>query len=248
MATNLELNPKDSSPVEQPVAGDGKKRFWGLLCLRPCLVPTLRGWIIFAVTFGLLLTITIRTLHPFLAMNQPLPDGLLVVEGWMPDYGMEIVIEEFKRNHQPTIYVTGGPLEFGVHLSAYRTYAQLGAATLLKLGLSSNSVQAVPAPQVRQDRTYAAALTLKNWFLEHGITPTKINLMSSGPHARRSRLLFQEAMGKGVVVGVTAIPSSEYDQQHWWRYSAGVRSVIAEGLAYLYARFLFVPPKEHGGG
>ena len=164
----------------------------------------------------------------------------------MPDYAMELVIEEFKRNRQPTIYVTGGPLEYGMHLSAYRTYAQLGAATLIKLGLNSNVVQAVPAPKVRQDRTYASALTLKNWLLAHGITPTRIHLMSDGPHARRSRLLFQKAMGKNVVVGVTAIPSREYDQDHWWRYSAGVRSVIGEGLAYLYARFLFIPPKEQG--
>jgi hypothetical protein len=33
----------------------------------------------------------------------------------------------------------------------------------------------------------------------------------------------------------------EFDPDHWWKTSAGVRGVIGEGLAYLYARLLFHP-------
>lgn len=162
----------------------------------------------------------------------------------MPDYGLEAAVEEFKRDHYQKIYVTGGPLEHGSFLSRHRSYAQLGAATLMRLGLDSNVVQAVPAPLVQEDRTYASAVSLKKWLIEHGIQPTRIHLMSDGPHCRRSRLLFQEAMGKDVFIGVTSIPNREYDPQHWWRYSAGVRNVIDEAVAYLYARLVFSPPKE----
>ena len=204
----------------------------------------MRGCLVFGVIFATLLFVTIHALHPFLAVNDPIQDGMLVVEGWTPDYGMEYVVEMFKRDHYQKVYVTGGPVEYGIHLSAYKTYAQIGAATLMKLGLDSNVVQAVPAPLVRQDRTYTSAVALRKWLLEHGITPSRIQLISDGPHARRSRLLFQKAMRSDVVIGVTSIPLREYDQKHWWRYSAGVRGVIGEGLAYLYARFLFFPPKE----
>ena len=221
----------------------GEKRLWGLVRRRPCLVPTVRGWVAFVLSLAVVMTVIVRFLHPFLAMNDPISDGVLVVEGWTPDYGLEMAVDEFRRDHYQRIYVTGGPLEYGFHLSSYQTYAQLGAATLVKLGLDSDVVQAVPAPSVRQDRTYASAVSLKKWLLEHGIQPTRIHLMSDGPHTRRSRLLFQKAMGQGVVIGVTSITSKEYDQRHWWRYSAGVRSVIGEGVAYLYARFLFFPPK-----
>jgi DUF218 domain-containing protein len=231
--------PSPCLPAEQ----SNEKRLCGLLRRRSCLVPTLRGWVAFGLGFAVFLTITFRSLHPFLAVNDPIPDGLLVVEGWTADYGLEVAVDEFKRDHYQKIYVTGGPLESGTHLSAYQTYAQLGAATLVKLGLDSNVVQAVPAPLVRQDRTYTSAVIFKKWLIEHGIRPTRIHLMSDGPHARRSRLLYQKAMGDGVLIGVTSIPSKEYDQRHWWRYSAGVRNVIGEGLAYLYARFLFYPPK-----
>jgi hypothetical protein len=221
-----------------------KKELWGLLCWRPCLLPTWRGWVVFGLGLLLFLVVVVRSLHPFLAINNPIPDGLLVVEGWMPDYGLTSVVEEFKRNHYDKVYVTGGPLEYAMYLTPFKTYAHLGAATLVKLGLDSNVVQVVPAPKVRQDRTYTAAVALRNWLLEHHITPTRIHLISEGPHTRRSRLLYEMAMGKGVVVGVTSVSCNDYDQQHWWRYSSGVRNVIGEGLAYLYARFLFFPPAE----
>ncbi|RYY54021.1 MAG: hypothetical protein EOO05_20620 [Chitinophagaceae bacterium] len=41
--------------------------------------------------------------------------------------------------------------------------------------------------------------------------------------------------------GLLSIPDREYDAGHWWRYSEGVKEVLSEGAAYLYARFLFYP-------
>ncbi len=129
-------------------------------------------------------------------------------------------------------------------MSEYTNYAHLGAATLVKLGLSTNDVQAVPTAWTHRDRTYATAVSLKHWWREHDMAPTKVNLITGGPHARRSRLMFEKALGKGVTVGVIAIPAKDYDEQHWWRYSQGVRIVIGETLAYTYARLLFYPPQE----
>jgi len=47
-----------------------------------------------------------------------------------------------------------------------------------------------------------------------------------------------------VNLGVTALAETDYDPGHWWRSSAGVRTVIGETLAYGYARVLFRAPKE----
>jgi uncharacterized SAM-binding protein YcdF (DUF218 family) len=217
------------------------KRRWGLFHRRQCLVPTWRGWLLLFVVFGTVTIVAIRGAYSFLAVNDPKPGGVLVVEGWAADYALEAAVAEFKQFSYEKVYVTGGPIEFGAPLSSHKTYAELGAATLLALGMSTNVVQPVPGPAVKQDRTYACAVALRKWLDEHGTQVTRINLLTSGPHARRSRLLFQKSFGKDMPIGVLAIPEADYDTRHWWRSSRGFRSVTDEAIAYLYARFLFRP-------
>jgi len=223
---------------------ESNKTCAGLLRRRQCLVPTLRGWVVLALVLAGLVLLAGREVYPFLAVTDPVPGGVLVVEGWAPDYMLETAIAEFRRNHYTGLYVTGIPLDNGAPLSEYKNYAYLGAATLVKLGLSTNEVQAVPTGLTRRDRTYAMALSLKHWWREHQMAPTKVNLMTGGPHARRSRLLFEKALGKGVTVGVIAMAADDYDERHWWHSSQGVRVTIGEAIAYAYARLLFYPPEE----
>lgn len=221
---------------------DETKKFWGLLRRRQLLAPTWRGWLLLIALAALLLSVVVHHLHPFLAVNQPLPGGgLLVVEGWATDSTLESVLAEFRRNHYEKVYATGGPIEWGAPLSEYKTYAERSAAVLVKLGLSTNEVQAVPAPRVRRDRTYSSALSLKAWLRQHGVATARIQLLTEGPHARRSRLLFEKAFGPPYEIGIIAIEVQDYDPQHWWRSSAGVRTVLDETFAYLYARLLFHP-------
>ena len=178
-------------------------------------------------------------IHPFLAVSEPVGGGPLVVEGWLPDFAFQAAAAEFRRNQHEKIYVTGTPVEKGSYLLKYETFAQVGAATLLQIGLSNDVVQAVPAPAVRQDRTYASAVALRQWLQGHGLQPARLDVVSGGAHARRTRLLFEKAMGPGVKVGIIAVEPQEYDPKRWWGSSAGFRTVTAEMVAYLYARFLF---------
>ena len=66
-------------------------------------------------------------------------------------------------------------------------------------------------------------------------------MVSLGVHARRSWFLFEKVFSS-VNVGVIAISPNEYDTSRWWLSSEGVRNVISESIAYLYARFIFSPP------
>ena len=223
---------------------DPNRKCWGLLRRRECLVPSGRGWLALLLVIVAVSTITVLEIHPFLAVTRPVPGGVLVVEGWVTDTVLEEVKAEFERHPYEKLYVTGGPLEWGAPLSEYKTAAQRGAAVLVKLGLSTNEVQAVPAPLVQQDRTYTSAVTLRKWLREHSVQPAQLHLISEGPHARRSWLLFEKAFGREVTIGVTAVPAEGYDPKRWWRSSLGVRGVIGEALAYGYARFLFWPGKE----
>ncbi|HTL58501.1 MAG TPA: hypothetical protein VL361_22630 [Candidatus Limnocylindrales bacterium] len=215
------------------------REFLGLLQRRSCLIPTWRGWLLLLLGFIMLAVLARRCAYPFLALTKPVPGGVLVIEGWAQDDVLQVAVSEFRRNHYEKLYVTGGPLDYGSFLSEYRTFAERGAASLVKMGLGTNEVQAVPAPFARQDRTYTAAVALRDWWREHRLAPMKVHLLSEGPHARRSRLLYRQALGKKVDVGITAIESRNYDPRHWWRSSAGVRNVTDEWIAYLYVILFF---------
>jgi hypothetical protein len=186
-----------------------------------------------------LFLLVVRGAYAFLAVTAPVPTRVLVVEGWATDYSLEAAIAEFKRGQYETMLVTGGPLEHGAPLSEYANFAELGRATLLKLGMPANAVQAVPAPLVMRDRTYTCGLSLEQWFNEHHYVPAGINLMTEGPHARRSWLMFEKALGHKVKVGIIAVPPRDFDTKHWWRSSQGFRIVTGEAIAYTYARFFF---------
>ena len=220
-----------------------KPAVWGLVRRRQIVVPTWRGWVLALCVAALLGWIGVRLLYPFLAVNDPCRGGVMVIEAWMPDYCLRQALDEYRRRHYDKVFITGGPIEKGSALSEYKTYPQLAATLLFKLGMNSNNVVMVPCQAVPKDRTYASALALGHWWHAHQLPATRVNLLSVGPHSRRSRLLFEKALGRGVTVGVVALAPREFDPHRWWRSSEGFRTVTSEAIAYFYARVLFRQPK-----
>lgn len=211
---------------------------------RECLVPTWRGLLAVVVFAAAATWVAAISVYPFLAVNAPAQRGVLVVEGWLPDYALKEAIQEYANGGHSKLYVTGGPLEAGAPLSEYRSYAELGAAVLMRLGMDTNALEAVPAPKVRADRTYASALALRRHLAASGRASGNLTVVSEGPHARRSRLLFAKAFGPEVRIGIISITPEYYEPRRWWRSSQGVRTVIGETLAYMYARLVFSPKGE----
>ena len=115
----------------------------------------------------------------------------------------------------------------------------LGAAVVKSMDHLQVRVLEVPAPKVQRDRTYASALALRDWFEARDGVPASLNVLTVGVHARRTRLLYEKAFGPGCDIGVLSVPDEDYDAGRWWEYSQGVRAVISETSAYLYARLFF---------
>ena len=117
----------------------------------------------------------------------------------------------------------------------------MGAELLKKCGVPDERLQMFPCRVMDRDRTYGSAVALRKWFCEQNMAVSAINVVTEDVHARRTRLLFQKALGDKVAVGVIAIPNPDYDAKRWWRYSAGLKEVVSEAAAYAYARLLFYP-------
>jgi len=180
--------------------------------------------------------------HPFLALTHRLPTDILVVEGWVQPTAIAAAVAEFTNGGYRRVFTTGGPVHgTGEYSNDYNTSASVAAGNLKRAGLPPERLQMVPSRIKDRDRTYSAALALRNWLVEHGHNVKQINVLTEGVHARRSRLLFQKAFGDDVQIGIIAVPNPDYDAAHWWRYSEGVKEIISEGAAYLYVRFFFWP-------
>jgi uncharacterized SAM-binding protein YcdF (DUF218 family) len=186
--------------------------------------------------------LVLANLYSFLAVTDRVPTRILVMEGWVHPYAARAAVEEFRNGGYERIFTTGGPVVGkGGYINDFQTAASVGADLLKNEGVPSHVVQMVPSRVLGRDRTYSSAVALKNWARQHHLQLRSINLLTEGAHARRSRLLFKEALGDDVKVGVIAVPSPDFDAKHWWRYSEGVEDVVDEAVGYLYAKIFFYP-------
>jgi hypothetical protein len=202
---------------------------------KTCIMPTLTGWsaiLLFLVCGAWLM---VNNLYSFLAKNEPIDASIMVVEGWMQASAIHHAAQLFKQKNYTLAFSTGIPFENKFKYIACGDYAALGAVTLTSFGVDSARVVPVCSPGVKADRTFASGVALKHWVDSTGLTLAAVNLVSQGPHSRRSQLLFQKALGKKTRVGIISSRDESYDPAKWWKTSNGFRAVIDEAVAYVYA-------------
>ncbi len=202
---------------------------------------TLRGWVLVAILSIAVCTGFIASLYPFLAPESPPHEGLLVVEGWINDAALDDAVEIYKTGNYSKIVCTGVPIETGSYIQAFKSYSEMTTARLLELGIAPSEIITAIGHETQKDRTYVAATALRKYLETHNIAETNIHLITTGPHGRRSRLLFKKALGKDYHVGITCLEDSSYDPARWYAYSEGVRKVISEFIAYTYVKLFFHP-------
>jgi uncharacterized SAM-binding protein YcdF (DUF218 family) len=217
------------------------QNFWGLFTRKERWGFSWRGWLILAFILVLVGALLLKGVYPFLATTHRVGDAdALVVEGWVHEYAVQAAVEEFRSGSYRHVFTTGGPVVgIGGYINDFQTSASVGADLLKKAGMPDESLQMVPSRTIDRDRTYSSAVALRDWIQEHQPSVRRINVVTENTHARRTRLLFQKALGKDMQVGIIGVPNPDYDNRHWWRYSEGVKDVGSEALAYVYARLFF---------
>ena len=210
-----------------------RRERWGL-SFRGCLA-------VFALTAlaGLLFLLAI---HPFLAVTAKVKSDVLVVEGWLDASGFRQAVVEYQANAYTRVFATGGPSKgTGPFTTEFSTVAHAAYTCLLANGIPNHVLTKVPCRIRDWNRTYSAGFALREWLDLHSLHPDSLNVFTQSVHARRTRLLFQKALGPAIKVGVISATTEEYPANRWWKSSEGIKEVISETAAYLYARFLFWP-------
>jgi hypothetical protein len=206
---------------------------------KSCKAPTVWGWLVIVVIVVVSCALVVVNLNSFLSISKPIDAKVMVVEGWLPTYVLVMAAHEFKSKNYSMLFSTGTAIDKGDFFWEEKTFADMGAKAMRRIGLDSTIVFTVPASQVKVDRTFASACALKHWIDSCGVRIPKINVVSLGPHSRRSGLLFQKAFGNKTKVGMISYPDQTYDARTWWNSSNGFKTTIDEAVSYCYTKLVF---------
>jgi hypothetical protein len=205
-------------------------------------LPTLLGWIVLLAMGATACAIGARYIYAFLAPSDPAPHAqILVVEGWISKEELDQAAAAFNAGKYARIVTTGGPVDSWHNAHYGSNFAESAADYLRMHDPKLANVVPIPAPASAQDRTYLSAVMVREWVAKSGVQVTEIDVFSSGPHARRSRLLYRLAFGPNVRVGVLAARSPEIEEPRWWGTSSGAKAVIGETIGLLWAACCFHP-------
>jgi len=210
---------------------------FGLLVWREHWTLSLKGRILVLILVLVAALVMVRQAYPFLAINRPLPAEVLIIEGWLPVHTIHQAAAEFTAGHYRRVFIVRALYEGEEGVVHGRTAGEYAALVLVRCGVPEDAIEIVYFQAGAKDRTYHSALAVRDWLAEKGRAADSFDVLTIGPHARRSRLLYRKAFGGTAAVGVIALNDPAYDAGHWWRTSEGVRDVLGETVAYLYARF-----------
>lgn len=185
--------------------------------------------------------LVIRNIYSLLSPIDPVGARILVVEGWLAPDELDQAVHIFKKGGYQRVVTTGGPIVGWSELFAHSNYAQIAADYLAQHGLPSDRIVIVPTPASAQERTFLSAVVLRESAQKLGITLDMIDLISSGAHARRSRLLFQMAFGPKARVGVLAARPEDYNPEAWWQSSSGVEAIVFQSIGLIWVKCCFWP-------
>ena len=220
---------EDAAATENSTPRPGRflRRRWVLL-------PTWRLSVIVALVVGGPAVFAFLNLYEWLAVTEPLPGArTVIVEGWIPDHALEKAAEHATATDAAAVFCTGIPLDRGTLDLPYKTYAEYAAASLAKMDVPVDRIQAIPCDISRTERTRMMARALADHVRKNPmLSPEKrADLITSATHARRSRMIFREELGDDWEIGVISCPDPEADPDRWFLGSKSGKEVFNEMVA-----------------
>ena len=104
-------------------------------------------------------------------------------------------------------------------------------------GIDSALITAVPARKVIMNRTLTSALAFREWLKSNHIEIKGINIISMGPHARRTWMTYNKVLGGQYRIGIISVPDNT-------SRNTPVRmtmKTLREALALLYYKIVLIP-------
>ena len=198
----------------------------GLVVRRECWTLSLRGKFVVLVILAALAAGMAHEAYPFLALNDPIRAGVMIVEGWAayPEV-LPQVAAEYKRGYYDRLLILKDSHDAEMPDPADR---------LVRYGIARGAIESFIYLPVDRNRTYHAATVAHEWFIRNQPSGKSVDVVTIGPHARRTWTMYHAAFGKTAKIGVISLTDPLYDPKNWWHTSEGLRQVQDEALKYVY--------------
>lgn len=163
----------------------------------------------------------IRNLYGFLAIPTCRVDAdVLVVEGWGGASMLRAAVSEYQQGHYSLVVVAAS--ETGQDADEEEPLALQAAEELAGMGVPRPKIIVAAPVTDGWNKTAKAARDACARLREAGIRPKGLNVVTRGPHARRSRLAYQHAIGPETPVGIVTVPLKRYENRAWWTSRSGI--------------------------
>jgi len=180
------------------------------------------------------------SLPGFLAVTDPVREGVLVVEAWIPAGTLADSANVFNSGRYRYLVIVGSTTLRNGESKRATADTDLVASRLENLGLDTKRLVAISVPDKSFGRTLGRAVAVRRWLDSSGISVCCVDIFTVGVHARKSRILFQHALGDRYRVGIIAGPEVRYDPRFWLVSKRGVWIVFRNLAGYLYSK-LWIP-------
>lgn len=168
-----------------------------------------------------------------------------MVEAWIPREALIEAAEAFRGGHYQYLVVVGSARE---KTPQSLTDADLAAGVLRRRGVVDNRIVVLRVPFHTTNRTYRNAAAFQQWLMKSTLPIRSIDVLTVGIHARKSRILFQYALGNSVRIGIIAAREPSYDPRFWPLSATGIRLVARNVAGYVYAKcWIYLDELRKGG-
>jgi hypothetical protein len=91
-------------------------------------------------------------------------------------------------------------------INNFNSNAEYSRNELMRMGVDSSRIIAVPGEKTYINRTLKSALAFRDWLKESKCMVRGINIISFGPHARRKWMIYSKILGNDYNVGIIYFP------------------------------------------
>ena len=122
-------------------------------------------------------------------------------------------------------------------INNFNSNAELARVRLISMGIDSSKIIATPGERVIINRTLTSALAFRDWLKTTNINIKGINIISMGPHARRTWMIYNRILKEKYPIGIISLPDYSYDKSRIYRLFKTIR----ETIAIIYYWIILIP-------